>query len=115
VSNAFYAQWLDTQRVCSCAYFKTPDDTLDQAQKNKLEHICGKLRLQCDERLLEIGCGTGALVCWAARHHRVHAHGITHGITHDKEGWNHTLRRHYALTLRHWVQRLEANRDAALC
>ena len=226
VSNDFYSLWLDTERVYSCAYFKTAEDTLDEAQQNKLEHICRKLRLHPGERLLDIGCGWGALVCWAARHHGVRAHGITlsqaqhdfaqqriveaglqslvtvelrdyrdlqgdavydkvasvgmfehvglanmptylaivervlrpgglflnHGITHDEEGWNHTvatefinryvfpdgefdcvsniqlgmeragfeiqdveaLRRHYALTLRHWVQRLEANRDAAL-
>ncbi|HET7863126.1 MAG TPA: cyclopropane-fatty-acyl-phospholipid synthase family protein [Burkholderiaceae bacterium] len=226
VSNAFYALWLDEQRVYSCAYFEHPDDTLDQAQRNKLEHICRKLRLRPGEQLLDIGCGWGALVCWAARHHGVRAHGITlsrqqldharrrirdeglthlvsvelrdyrdlpaeahydkiasvgmfehvglanlpaylatvhrvlrpgglflnHGITHDEEGWNKTvaaqfinryvfpdgeldrisniqlgmeragfeihdvegLRPHYALTLRHWVQRLEARRDAAL-
>ncbi|MCX7279763.1 MAG: cyclopropane-fatty-acyl-phospholipid synthase [Burkholderiales bacterium] len=226
VSNDFYGLWLDEQRVYSCAYFETPEDTLDQAQRNKLEHICRKLRLQPHDRMLDIGCGWGALVCWAAQHHGVHAHGITlsqqqfdyasarvaaqglqhlvtvelrdyrdlqghavydkvasvgmfehvglanmptylatvqrvlrpgglflnHGITHDEEGWNQTvatefinryvfpdgefdcvsniqlgmeragfeiedveaLRRHYALTLRHWVQRLEANRDAAL-
>jgi cyclopropane-fatty-acyl-phospholipid synthase len=227
VSNDFYALWLDTERVYSCAYFKTAEDTLDEAQQYKLEHICRKLRLQPGESLLDIGCGWGALVCWAARHHGVRAHGITlsqaqhdfaqqrivdeglqslvtvelrdyrdlqgeavydkvasigmfehvglanmptylaavqrvlrpgglflnHGITHDEEGWNRTvatefinryvfpdgefdcvsniqlgmeragfeiqdveaLRRHYALTLRHWVQRLEANRAAALC
>jgi cyclopropane-fatty-acyl-phospholipid synthase len=226
VSNAFYALWLDAERVYSCAYFETPEDTLDQAQQNKLEHICRKLRLQRGERLLDIGCGWGALVCWAARHHGVRAHGITlsqaqhdfaqqriakerlqglvsvelrdyrdlqgvavydkvasigmfehvglanmptylatvhrvlrpgglflnHGITHDEEGWNRTvatefinryvfpdgefdcvsniqlgmersgfeiqdveaLRRHYALTLRHWVQRLETHRNEAL-
>ena len=197
-----------------------------EVQRNKLEHICRKLRLQRGERLLDIGCGWGALVCWAAKHYGVRAYGITlsqaqhdfaqqriadeglqalvtvelrdyrdlqgeavydkvasvgmfehvglanmptylaavqrvlrpgglflnHGITHDEEGWNRTvatefinryvfpdgefdcvsniqlgmeragfeiqdveaLRRHYALTLRHWVQRLEANRDAAL-
>jgi cyclopropane-fatty-acyl-phospholipid synthase len=226
VSNDFYALWLDSQRVYSCAYFETAEDSLDQAQRNKLEHVCRKLRLQPDERLLDIGCGWGALVCWAARHHGVRAHGITlsrqqlayarqriateglqervtvdlldyrdlegqavydkvssvgmfehvglanlatylatvqrvlrpgglflnHGITHDEEGWNRTvatefinryvfpdgefdcisniqlgmeragfeiqdveaLRRHYALTLRHWVQRLEDHREAAL-
>jgi cyclopropane-fatty-acyl-phospholipid synthase len=58
-------------------YFKATDDTLDQAQRNKLEHICRKLRLQRGERLLDIGCGWGALVCWAAREHGVRAHGIT--------------------------------------
>jgi cyclopropane-fatty-acyl-phospholipid synthase len=226
VSNDFYALWLDAERVYSCAYFETPGDTLDQAQQNKLDLVCRKLRLQPGEHLLDIGCGWGALICWAARHHGVRAHGITlsqaqhdyarqriideglqdlvtveirdyrdlkgdaiydkvvsigmfehvglsnmptylgvvqrmlrpgglflnHGITHDEEGWNQTvdaefinryvfpngeldcvsniqlgmeragfeiqdveaLRRHYALTLRRWVQRLEANREAAL-
>ncbi len=226
VSNEFYRLWLDAERVYSCAYFTRPDESLDQAQRNKLEHVCRKLRLQPGERLLDIGCGWGALVCWAARHHGVLAHGITlsqqqldfarqriqdeglqdrvtvelrdyrdlagngvfdkvssigmfehvglanlptylatvqrvlrpgglflnHGITHDEEGWKKSvstefinryvfpdgeldcvsniqlgmeragfeihdvegLRPHYALTLRHWVQRLEANRDAAL-
>lgn len=226
VSNAFYALWLDAERVYSCAYFETADDTLDQAQRQKLEHICRKLRLEPGERLLDIGCGWGALLCWAARHHGVRAHGITlsraqhefaqarivaeglqervsvelrdyrdlagdavydkvasigmfehvglaqmptylrtvhrvlrpgglflnHGITHDEEGWSRSvasafinrhvfpdgeldcvsniqlgmeragfeiqdveaLRRHYALTLRHWVRRLEARREQAL-
>lgn len=77
VSNAFYGLWLDAERVYSCGYFKATDDTLDQAQRNKLEHICRKLRLQRGERLLDIGCGWGALVCWAAREHGVRAHGIT--------------------------------------
>ena len=226
VSNAFYGLWLDAERVYSCAYFETAEDSLEQAQRNKLEHICRKLRLQPGDRLLDIGCGWGALACWAARHHGVRAHGITlsrrqleyaneriravglqdlvtvelrdyrdldgaavydkvssvgmfehvglanlpsyyaavqrvlrpgglflnHGITHDEEGWNRTLasefinryvfpdgeldcvsniqlgmeragfeihdveglRPHYALTLRHWVQRLEARCDEAL-
>ena len=226
VSNEFYRLWLDEERVYSCAYFTSPDESLDQAQRNKLEHICRKLRLRPGERLLDIGCGWGALVCWAARHHGVRAHGITlsrqqfeyaqqriraeglqdqatvelrdyrdlagegdfdkvssvgmfehvglanlptylatvrrvlrpgglflnHGITHDEEGWKKTvntefinryvfpdgeldcvsniqlgmeragfeihdvegLRQHYALTLRHWVQRLETHREAAL-
>jgi cyclopropane-fatty-acyl-phospholipid synthase len=226
VSNEFYGLWLDEQRVYSCAYFENPGESLEQAQRHKLEHICRKLRLRPGERLLDIGCGWGALVCWAARHHGVLAHGITlsaaqveyarqrirneglegrvtvelrdyrdlatepvydkvssvgmfehvglanlptyfasvhrvlrpgglflnHGISHDEEGWNKTaatefinryvfpdgeldcvsniqlgmeragfeihdvegLRPHYALTLRHWVSRLEANREAAV-
>lgn len=227
VSNAFYRLWLDEQMVYSCAYFRHPSESLDQAQCNKLEHICRKLRLSPGERFLDIGCGWGALVCWAARHHGVIAHGITlskeqlahaqnrvrrdglegrvtvelrdyrdlpqdssfdkvssigmfehvglrnqgiylqcvkgalrpgglflnHGITHDEDGWNtravpsefinryvfpdgeldrvsniqlamehagfeiidvEGLRPHYALTLRHWVNRLEAHREAAI-
>lgn len=226
VSNQFYKLWLDEQMVYSCAYFETPNDTLEEAQRNKLDHICRKLRLAPGERFLDIGCGWGALVCWAARHYGVRAHGITlsqqqhdyaqqrivteglgdlvtvelrdyrdlqgeaiydkvssvgmfehvglanlpaytatvhrvlrpgglflnHGITHDEEGWSQNvdtefinryvfpdgeldtmsniqrgmehagfeihdvegLRPHYALTLRHWVQRLEAAHDEAL-
>lgn len=227
VSNEYYRLWLDKERVYSCAYFTNAEESLEQAQHNKLEHICRKLRLRPGERLLDIGSGWGALVCWAAKHHGVLAHGITlsakqlefaqqriiaeglqdrvtvelrdyrdltgaghydkvssigmfehvglvnlpaylqavhralrpgglflnHGITHDEEGWNKTvatefinryvfpdgeldcisniqlgmeragfeihdvegLRPHYALTLRHWVRRLEANREAVLC
>ena len=226
VSNQFYKLWLDEQMVYSCAYFETPDSTLEQAQRHKLDHICRKLRLKPGEHFLDIGCGWGALVCWAAQHYGVKAHGITlsqqqhdyaqrriaaaglhdlvtvelrdyralqgeavfdkaasvgmlehvglanlsvynatvhrilrpgglflnHGITHDKEGWHQNidtefinryvfpdgeldtvsniqrgmehagfeihdvegLRPHYALTLRHWVQRLEAAHDEAL-
>lgn len=226
VSNDFYRLWLDRQMVYSCAYFSRPSETLDAAQSNKLEHICRKLRLNYGDRLLDIGCGWGALICWAAQHHGVTAHGITlsqrqfdyaserirrkglvnrvsvelldyrdlpvtssydkvasvgmfehvglanlpeyfrvvmrvlrpgglflnHGITHAEDGWNKTietefinryifpngeldrlsniqlgmersgfeihdvegLRPHYALTLRHWAQRLDAHKDAAL-
>lgn len=226
VSNEFYRLWLDQNLVYSCAYFEAPDDNLDQAQRNKLEHICRKLRLKAREHLLDIGCGWGALICWAAKHHGVKAHGVTlsrrqyefareriraenlgdratvelcdyrdlagaerfdkivsvgmfehvglrnlptyfgvahrllkpaglflnHGITSDEEGWPDTLstrfinryvfpdgeldtvsnvqrvmerggfeihdveglRQHYALTLRHWVRRLEQYKAQAL-
>ncbi len=226
VSNEFYALWLDQAMVYSCAYFEQPDVGLEQAQQAKLDHVCRKLRLQQGDRLLDIGCGWGALVIHAATHYGVHAHGVTlsqrqlelarqrisqagladrvtvelrdyrdlqgdsvydkvasvgmfehvglknlpvyfstvhrllkpaglflnHGITHDVEGWNRTsstefinryvfpdgqldtvsniqrgmerarfeiadveaLRPHYALTLRHWVARLEAHHEQAL-
>lgn len=77
VSNDFYRTWLDEQMVYSCAYFEEAGDSLDQAQRNKLDHICRKLRLKPGERLLDIGCGWGALICWATRHYGVSAHGIT--------------------------------------
>ncbi len=77
VSNEFYALWLDSRRVYSCAYFRQPDDTLERAQEQKLEHICRKLDLKPGERLLDIGCGWGGLVMWAAEHYRVRATGIT--------------------------------------
>lgn len=77
VSNAFYRMWLDSRLVYSCAYFRTPDDSLDDAQAQKLDHICRKLRLAEGERFLDIGCGWGALIFWAAQHYGVQATGIT--------------------------------------
>ncbi len=77
VGNEFYGLWLDANRVYSCAYFKSPDDTLDQAQEQKLEHICRKLDLKPGERMLDVGCGWGGLILWAARHYNVRAVGIT--------------------------------------
>jgi len=77
VSNLFYKLWLDQEMVYSCGYFESETDTLDQAQCNKLDHICRKLRLKPGERFLDVGCGWGAMVCWAARHYGVQAHGIT--------------------------------------
>ena len=226
VSNDFYALWLDQAMVYSCAYFETPEASLAQAQQAKLDHICRKLQLEPGERMLDIGCGWGALVIHAALHYGVYAHGVTlsrhqlamaqrrideaglrdrvtvelcdyrdlqgaatydkvasvgmfehvglknlpvyfatvqrllkpaglflnHGITHFSEGWTKTpstefinryvfpdgqlttignvqramehadfeiadvesLRPHYALTLRHWVSRLEQNHERAL-
>lgn len=226
VSNDFYALWLDDLMVYSCAYFERPDETLERAQRAKLDHICRKLMLEPDDRFLDVGCGWGALIIHAAQHYGVHAHGVTlsqqqlelcrtriadaglagrvtvelldyrdlegacvydkvasvgmfehvgldnlpvyfstihrllkpsglflnHGITHDVEGWGKTsstefinryvfpdgqldtvsniqcgmeaarfeiadveaLRPHYALTLRHWVSRLEAHHAQAL-
>jgi cyclopropane-fatty-acyl-phospholipid synthase len=76
-SNDFYALWLDRRMVYSCAYFAAPDDDLDTAQERKLDYICRKLRLQPGERLLDIGCGWGGLVIYAAQHYGVEAYGIT--------------------------------------
>ena len=77
VSNDFYRLWLDRQMVYSCAYFRSPTDDLDVAQEQKLDYICRKLRLRPGQRLLDIGCGWGALVLYAAKHFGVHAEGIT--------------------------------------
>ncbi|HVF64035.1 MAG TPA: cyclopropane-fatty-acyl-phospholipid synthase family protein [Casimicrobiaceae bacterium] len=77
VGDAFYRLWLDERMVYSCAYFKHDGDSLDVAQAQKLEHICRKLRLKPGERLLDIGCGWGGLLFWAAEHYGVQATGIT--------------------------------------
>jgi cyclopropane-fatty-acyl-phospholipid synthase len=78
VSNAFYRLFLDPEMVYTCAYFQ-PDwhDDLARAQRDKLDMICRKLRLRPGERLLDIGCGWGALICHAAEHYGVHATGVT--------------------------------------
>lgn len=77
VGNEFYALWLDRRMVYSCAYFQDENQDLDNAQTAKLDHICRKLRLKPGERLLDIGCGWGGLVQYAAEHYGVEAVGIT--------------------------------------
>ncbi len=77
VSDAFYRLWLDRRMVYSCAYFRDDATTLDDAQVDKLDHICRKLRLAPGERLLDIGCGWGALIFHAAERYGVDATGIT--------------------------------------
>lgn len=77
VGNEFYRLWLDERMVYSCAYFRSDGDALDAAQAAKLDHICRKLRLAPGERFLDVGCGWGGLVLWAAERYGVHATGIT--------------------------------------
>jgi cyclopropane-fatty-acyl-phospholipid synthase len=77
VSYDFYRLWLDRNMIYSCGYFATGEEDLDTAQENKLEHLCRKLRLQPGERLLDIGCGWGGLLCWAAKRYGVEGVGVT--------------------------------------
>ena len=77
VSNDFYALFLDRRMVYTCAYYRRADGDLDQAQEDKLDLVCRKLRLEPGERLLDIGCGWGSLVMWAAERYGVEAHGVT--------------------------------------
>ena len=77
VSNDFYQLFLDRRMVYSCAYFATPTTDLDSAQAAKLDYICRKLRLRPGQKLLDIGCGWGGLVMYAAQHYGVDATGIT--------------------------------------
>ena len=66
VSNDFYQLWLDRRMIYTCAYFADPGDDIDRAQERKLDYICRKLRLSPGDRLLDIGCGWGGLVMYAA-------------------------------------------------
>jgi cyclopropane-fatty-acyl-phospholipid synthase len=77
VSNEFYAQWLGEGMVYSCGYFENGDETLDEAQVKKIDHILTKIQLQPGQRLLDIGCGWGALVLRAAQKFGAHCVGVT--------------------------------------
>ena len=76
-SNDFYRQFLDRRLVYSCAYFRTPETPLDDAQVAKLDYICRKLDLEAGDRFLDIGCGWGALLVHAAEHYAARATGCT--------------------------------------
>jgi len=73
----FWKLWLDESLSYSCAYFQSVQATLAEAQKSKLDYICRKLRLKPGQRLLDLGCGWGALVMHAAANYGVEAVGLT--------------------------------------
>ena len=75
--DEFYALYLDKSMTYSCAYFVKPDDSLEQAQLNKYEHIARKLLLKPNESLLDIGCGWGGMLIYAARKYGITGVGIT--------------------------------------
>ena len=77
LGNDFYSKWLDETMSYSCAYFKKEDDTLYDAQMNKIHHILKKLNLQENMSLLDIGCGWGYLLVEAAKKYKVKGTGIT--------------------------------------
>jgi len=77
IGNDFYKLWLDKSMTYSCAYFKSEEDTLEQAQKNKVGYILKKLNLEEGKTLLDIGCGWGQLIIAAAKEYKVKALGIT--------------------------------------
>jgi len=75
--NSFYQLWLDKGLNYSCAYFINEDDSLEQAQLQKIHHTLHKLRLRPGQRLLDIGCGWGSLVMEAARSYGTNTVGLT--------------------------------------
>jgi cyclopropane-fatty-acyl-phospholipid synthase len=80
LGNDFYRLWLDDAEMqYTCAYFESPDITLEQAQLAKLEHVCRKLRLKPGMTVAEAGCGWGGLARYMAREHgvKVHAYNIS--------------------------------------
>ena len=77
IGNDFFRLWLDKSMTYSCAYFRHPTDTLEQAQQQKIDHTLRKLRLHPHETLLDIGSGWGSLVLRASELHSVQSYGIT--------------------------------------
>ncbi len=77
IGNDFYELWLDDTMTYSCAYFEHEDDTLEQAQMNKVHHILNKLEPEAGKRLLDIGSGWGTLLFTAAEEYDLNATGIT--------------------------------------
>src|SRR5579875_514431 len=80
LSNDFYRLWLDERMVYTCAYFPTPSASLEDAQVAKMDHVCRKLQLQPGEKVVEAGCGWGALALHMAKHYgvTVRAFNISH-------------------------------------
>ncbi|MDX1404581.1 MAG: cyclopropane-fatty-acyl-phospholipid synthase family protein [Woeseiaceae bacterium] len=71
LGNDFYKLWLDERMVYTCAYYDTPDATLAEAQLAKLDHVCRKLKLRPGQKVIEAGCGWGALAMHMAEHYGV--------------------------------------------
>ena len=71
LGNDFYERWLDDRMVYTCAYYETPDATLTEAQLAKLDHVCRKLDLRPGQKVIEAGCGWGALSLHMAEHYGV--------------------------------------------
>lgn len=86
IGDDFYRLWLDREMIYSCAYFKNENDTLDQAQAQKLRLCCRKLRLRDGENLLDIGCGWGGLLLTAADKYGIKGTGITLSRNQEQRG-----------------------------
>ncbi len=71
LGNQFYQLWLDREMLYTCAYFPTPDCTLEAAQIAKMDLVCRKLQLRPGERVVEAGCGWGSLALFMAREYGV--------------------------------------------
>jgi cyclopropane-fatty-acyl-phospholipid synthase len=77
LSNELYGLFLDSGMNYSCAYFRSPTDTIEEAQQNKLRHIAAKLDLKPGQRVLDIGCGWGGMAIYLAQNFDVHVTGVT--------------------------------------
>lgn len=80
LGNDFYKMWLDERMVYTCAYYEQPGMTLAEAQLAKLDHVCRKLQLKPGQKVIEAGCGWGALAMHMAEHYGVNvtAYNVSH-------------------------------------
>jgi len=103
LGNDFYRLWLDQEMVYTCAYFARTDATLEAAQLAKLDHVCRKLRLRAGDRVVDAGCGWGALALRAATHYgaRVRAFSLS------REQIAYARERARALGVEHSVEFIE--------
>ncbi|MGZ7459192.1 class I SAM-dependent methyltransferase [Pseudomonas sp. Ma2-10] len=99
LGNDLFEQFLDPTMMYSAAQFLTQDDTLEQAQLNKLERICQKLALQPSDHLLEIGTGWGSMALYAAQNYGCKVTTTTL----SKEQYAFTEQRIQALGLQHQI------------
>jgi len=85
LGNDFFALWLDPTMTYSCGYFRTPEDTLEMAQRQKVRHVLNKVRPKTGETLLDIGCGWGSVISEAAGRFGMDALGIT--LSEEQVAW----------------------------
>ena len=85
LGNDFYKLWLDETLSYSCGYFRSEEDTLYQAQQNKVDYILKKLYLKEGMELLDIGCGWGFLLIEAVKKYNIHGTGITLSVEQHRE------------------------------
>lgn len=112
LGNDFYKLWLDETMSYSCGYFKKEDDTLYQAQVNKVDYILEKLALKEGMSLLDIGCGWGFLLIEAAKKYKIHGTGITLSV----EQYNEAQKRIVEMGLEDLVEiKLLDYRDLPKC
>jgi len=98
LGNDFYRLWLDEQMLYTCAYFPTPDATLEEAQLAKMRHVCRKLRLSPGETVAEAGCGWGALALHMARECGVRVRAFN--VSREQIAWARDRARTEGLTAR---------------
>ncbi len=90
--DELFAAFLDPTMTYSCGYMRSPDDSLEQLQRNKFDRICQKLELRPGDRLLDIGCGFGGLLIHAATHYGVTGVGVTNSRRHCARGQENLAR-----------------------